>query len=170
MASFCCHARQICHAVKPRHRHLLYTNTVFFLHTAFVFFLEPFRYYLGYRGNLSENVPHLFLFLILTVFPGMILEIFLLLSPDLLPEVGPNSKCHPRCMLPLEKALLYVDLGLFLVLQFCFGVNALRALIAKNTTEFYLMQDEQVASAFISAEGGGSGSPTARLRRAFSGA
>eukprot|EP00392_Amoebophrya_sp_AT5.2_P009603 g9631.t1 len=142
---------------------------VLLLEFAFVFLLEPFRYFLGYRGNLSENVPHLFLFLILTVFPGILIEIFLLIAPDVLPELGADAECHPRCVLSLEKALVYVDV-VFLCLQFLFGVGALRALIAKNTTEFYLMQDENVMAAFAEGGGGGGGnnSPTARLRRAFS--
>lgn len=34
------------------------------------FFFEPFRYYLGFRGNLNEYVPHLFLFIVLSIFPS----------------------------------------------------------------------------------------------------
>ncbi|CAD7931456.1 unnamed protein product [Amoebophrya sp. A25] len=139
---------------------------VYLLSLVYALIFEPARYYLGYRGNLTENVPNLLLFLILSIFPSFIVLFFLLIAPDVLPELGPSGKCHPRCVLPVEKAIYYVDVA-FSTLQIVFGVNALQRLIAKNTTEFYLQQDEQVASAFADATQSHTFSPSARLRRAF---
>lgn len=116
---------------------------VFFaLGIAHCFFFEPFRYYLGYRGNLNENVPHLFLFVILSLFPGLCTVSVLLIAPVAVKAM----QCH-RCVLPLEKALVYVDFC-FVLAQLGFGAAQLRRLIAKNTTEFYLMQDSNIAGSF----------------------
>ena len=40
-------------------------------------FINPARIYLGYMGNITESTPHVLCFLLLTVFPSLILNAFL---------------------------------------------------------------------------------------------
>ena len=120
--------------------HFEISDSLVYLHASLailhVLILEPFRYYLGYRGNLRENVPDLFLFLILTVFPALVLAVAMIALPGLLSD----TKCGGRaCIQPVERAMFLLDAPL-VVLQLFFGIGGLRRLIAKNTQEFYLKE------------------------------
>lgn len=78
--------------------------------SALFIFINPARIYLGYMGNITESTPHVLCFLLLSVFPSLILNAYLFFpsfisagsmcpvgdSPDL--EVAPaieSWQCNP---------------------------------------------------------------------------
>jgi len=70
---------------------------------------EPFRLFFGYSGNLHEKVPQLFAFVLLSVFPQMVMDFALNLL-----------------------------MLLFLIPEVIFGIRTLKVMIRIQATKFYL--------------------------------
>jgi len=82
---------------------------------------EPFRLFFGYSGNLHEKVPQLFAFVLLSVFPQMVMVIYLLAIHQF----------------ALDFALNLLML-LFLIPEVIFGIRTLKVMIRIQATKFYL--------------------------------
>eukprot|EP00933_Yihiella_yeosuensis_P032578 TRINITY_DN26199_c1_g1_i1.p1 TRINITY_DN26199_c1_g1~~TRINITY_DN26199_c1_g1_i1.p1 ORF type:complete len:248 (-),score=21.42 TRINITY_DN26199_c1_g1_i1:103-846(-) len=103
------------------------------------FCAEPCRLYLGYRGNLGERVPELFLFVFICL-SLMVFFVAQLALYEVLPWLQPPdcTKVTARsCLLPLEKACWIVRL-VFYLLELIFGIFALRRLIHEQSARFFV--------------------------------
>ena len=85
--------------------------------------VEACRLYLGYAGNLGEQVPHLFGFLFLSVFPQAMLLVFIM---ALQWRHGANAVCIVMNCLQMA----------FTCSQLLFGSGAIRAVIRSQTEKF----------------------------------
>lgn len=104
-----------------------------------IFVLEPCRLYLGYAGNLGEQVPELFLFVVLCLVNILILAVELALCAvlvDLQPEHC-SQMAGRQCVFYVEKACWIVRIG-FLAFEFLFGFLALRRLIQEQSARFFV--------------------------------
>ena len=89
-------------------------------------FIEVTRLYLGYLGNLTEKVPELAGFWLLTVLLQFPLQCFLFLNSDLI-------------LLPLERAANAVMVAL-IVAELMTGFIALKKITRHQAKKFHLMQ------------------------------
>uniref|UniRef100_A0A0G4I9C5 Uncharacterized protein n=1 Tax=Chromera velia CCMP2878 TaxID=1169474 RepID=A0A0G4I9C5_9ALVE len=86
--------------------------------------LEPLRLWIGYVGNLQEQVPQLFLYLMCSFFPSGAAVILLLLLPKF-------------NILDVERAAYCIQL-FFYVTEALVGYRAVRLLIGSKTAKFFL--------------------------------
>ncbi|KAK9816958.1 hypothetical protein WJX72_007457 [[Myrmecia] bisecta] len=116
-------AAQIIH----KNGHGLAVNDTDYVRTALVCFwiiAEPFRLFIGYSGNLKENVPHLILFLVITLFPCAPVGVYML-----------KFQQHLR---PFDQAYNTVMVAL-LAAEFLAGIHAARHIARSQRRQFYLL-------------------------------
>ena len=90
-------------------------------------FTEPFRLALGWTGNLRENTPNLFIFIVLTFVPQMPAQAFL--------------ATFQKNITPFDRALNTFSLA-FLVVGFISGIFAFMRLLRSQAQKFYLEEYE----------------------------
>ena len=127
-------------SAKYQHLNYLYKIVLVTVLVAVVL-IEVTRLYLGYLGNLTEKVPELAGFWLLTVLLQFPLQGFLLLNGDLI-------------LLPLERAACAVMFCMILA-ELWTGFVALRRITRHQAKKFHLMQMRYRGDA-ASAGGGGS--------------
>ena len=86
--------------------------------------IEAWRIYLGYAGNLREQVPHLFGFLFLSIFPQFLLVVVVM-----------GLQWQRSHFLFVDKILGVLQI-LFLLSQLIFGYIAIRSVINAQTLKF----------------------------------
>jgi transmembrane protein 17 len=89
---------------------------------------ELCRLYCGYQGNLSEKVPETSAFLLVTIFPQMPCLVYLTFFQE---HIWPLDRLFGLA----QMALLFLELGI--------GFTALRALIRRQTAQFYRLCQEE---------------------------
>eukprot|EP01084_Bolivina_argentea_P024340 45370_1 len=94
--------------------------------------IEISRIYLGYAGNLGEQVPHLFGFLFLSIFPQSILIILMMV----LPWNRPNHWV-------VDKVLNVFQI-LFILSQLGFGYIAIKKVIQAQTLKFKIKTNQRI--------------------------
>lgn len=99
--------------------------------------IEIIRIYLGYAGNLSEQVPHLFGFLFLTIFPQMILIIIILIL-----TFNTNNDNNNHNYIIIDKILNIFQI-LFIIFQLIFGYIAIKNVINSQTLKFKLRTSQR---------------------------
>ncbi|KAK2147176.1 hypothetical protein LSH36_565g01026 [Paralvinella palmiformis] len=106
--------------------------------------VEIIRLSLGYIGNLTEKVPELAGFWLLTLLLQTPLSLFLLLNED-------------TVILPLERAV-HIILVIFVIFEVFMGYFAIRALVNHQVTKFHLQQftnlEEISSEEYIQLQGG----------------
>ncbi len=112
-------------SVKYEHLNYLYKFVLVTVLVAAVL-IEVTRLYLGYLGNLTEKVPELAGFWLLTVLLQLPIQCFLFLNADLI-------------LLPLERAANAVMVALVLA-ELVVGFVALREITRHQAKKFHLMQ------------------------------
>merc|ERR1712154_352941 len=87
--------------------------------------IEASRVYLGYAGNLCEQVPHLFGFLFLSIFPQSILIVLIIAL----------QWNHSQNLITFFMNIIQI---LFICSQLLFGYGAIRNVIRAQTQKFKL--------------------------------
>lgn len=115
------------------------TNHTILMVFAFAFkaIIEFIRLYLGYTGNLSERMPELTAFCLLTIIFQIPLSIFLLIY-QLIASMG------VQLSLVFAVEIIYIA---FLTLEAIFGIYAVRIMVTAQTSRFHYRQFEEVISA-----------------------
>ena len=104
---------------------------------------EPVRLYFGWSGNLTENVPGMSAFCLLTAFPVLPCTLFLAFGQ--------------APFLPFDTAV-GVPMIVFLLLEFLVSAFSLRKLIEKQTAKFFqLLQEEDIGGVGPGNDGGHAG-------------
>merc|ERR1712083_375908 len=93
--------------------------------------IEISRIYLGYAGNLGEQVPHLFGFLFLTIFPQSILIILIMVF-----------QWNKTYYWTVDKLLSIFQI-LFIISQLIFGYIAIKNVIHAQTLKFKLKTQQR---------------------------
>eukprot|EP01084_Bolivina_argentea_P154356 269091_1 len=93
--------------------------------------VEASRIYLGYAGNLCEQVPHLFGFLFLTIFPQSVLIILLMVL-----------QWNRTNYWAIDKALNIFQI-LFIISQLIFGYISIKNVIHAQTLKFKLKMSQR---------------------------
>lgn len=86
--------------------------------------VEAVRLYIGYLGNLSEMIPELAGFWLLTLLLQLPLQLFLCFN-------------EAAVILPMERAANLIMI-LFVILELCFGYFAIKQTSKQLATKFYL--------------------------------
>ncbi|CAM9761704.1 unnamed protein product [Laminaria digitata] len=89
---------------------------------------EVQRFYLGYKGNIKEMVPHMCAFLLTTLFPQMFCLAFLAFFQE-----------H---RFPADPIIGSIHIG-FLALELMVGYNGIKAIINKRTAQFFRVAQEE---------------------------
>lgn len=130
-----------------------WTIQIFFWANYFICLIaEPCRIYLGYRGNLGERVPELFLFVFLC-FSCVTFFVAEMAVYDYLPWMKPplcTKVAGSECILPVEKAF-WIARVILTVGELCFGVRALRRLIHEQSARFFVSLDASEYSPLMCA-------------------
>jgi len=113
----------------------------FFTDLLICFVIEPARLYHGYCGNLTEQVPQLFLYLVLTFFSIAIL-VFLLVLESVADIVCPVEPC----VLSIEYACWVLQLFLH-ILGLIEGYRAFNLSDTLQIQRFQLMDFQQAGAA-----------------------
>ena len=93
--------------------------------------IEIARIYLGYAGNLREQVPHLFGFLFLTIFPQSILLILMMVL-----------QWNHQNYFVVDKVLSIFQV-LFIIFQLLFGYISIKNVIHSQTMKFKLRMSQR---------------------------
>ena len=106
--------------------------------------VEMPRIYLGYAGNLREQVPHLFGFLFMTVFPQSILVLLMM-----------ALQWNHSTYRPIDRVLSSIHI-LFIVTQLVFGYIAIKHVINAQTLKFKIRTRLRAETKHRSGSGGAS--------------
>ncbi len=109
------------------YKYLYYNKRVSISVITFWTFLEPFRLYYGYKGNMKEKVPELATYLLITLFPQIPFVLYL-------------SYVQP-VKFPVDPILGSFML-LFLVIEFILGLNSVHEHIRSQTAQFMRLCEE----------------------------
>ncbi|KAF4680327.1 hypothetical protein FOZ60_013735 [Perkinsus olseni] len=96
--------------------------------------LEGPRLALGYSGNLGERVPHLFLWLVISIFPLLVTLVAILVTRNQVQEL--TAAACPSCLTSFEVVLICLEIALVSI-SVLVGIAVTRRLIAVKTFRFY---------------------------------
>ncbi|KAF4688396.1 hypothetical protein FOZ60_002862 [Perkinsus olseni] len=96
--------------------------------------LEGPRLALGYSGNLGERVPHLFLWLVISIFPLLVTLVAILVTRNQVQEL--TAAACPSCLTSFEVVLICLEIALVCI-SVLVGIAVTRRLIAVKTFRFY---------------------------------